>query len=111
MALPVLTAQKRNLGLLEAIRYPVQVTVFYTMANRAAWPDLVGLMQATADLLEDAGILEDDRLIVSWGNTHIDAVDPETPGAKIWIQKWDPNRGFDPYKLDPMLAKRRNDNA
>lgn len=108
MAIPVLTAQKRNLKLIEAIGYPVRVTVFYTMENRSAWPDLVGLMQATADLLEETGILENDRFIVSWGNSHVGAVDKEHAGAEILIEKWNPEWGFDPYELDPKLARRKN---
>lgn len=89
------------------IDYPVEVTAVYSMPNRAGWPDLVGLMQATGDLLEGVGILANDRLIVSWGNSHIHRVDKENPGVGISIREWVETKWFDPWELDPWLMKRR----
>lgn len=93
-------------GLDSPIDYPVEVTAVYTMPNRAGWPDLVGLMQATGDLLEGVGILANDRLIVSWGCSHIHAVDKENPGVGICIREWVEKKWFDPWELDPWLIKR-----
>lgn len=40
--------------------------------RKTAVGDLVGYMQGLADLLQDGGILTDDKLIVSWNNTRLD---------------------------------------
>lgn len=90
----------------EPIDYPIEVTAMYTMATRSSWPDLVGLMQATGDLLEAAGIVKNDRLIVSWGRTHIHEVDKEHAGVGICIREWIDTEWFNPYELDPALRKR-----
>lgn len=108
-SLPVLNAHKRNLGLIEPIDYPVEVTALYVMDSRSGWPDLVGLMQATADLLETAGILEDDRVIVSWGTTHIAKVDRKQPGVGIRIREWTDTDWFNPLELDPFYKRRNKD--
>lgn len=108
VAIPALKSWARAIGLSRPIDYPVEVTAVYIMPNRAGWPDLVGLMQATADLLEAAGIVEDDRLIVSWGTSHIHGVDKEKAGVTIKLRAWNKNELFDPWNLDPWLIKRRD---
>lgn len=107
-AIPVLVSQKDKQGLAEPISYPVVVTAIYTMKNRAGWPDLVGLMQATADILESAGILEDDRVIVMWDGSHIAGVDKEHPGTQIFIRNWTNTNWFNPIELDPFYQRRTN---
>jgi Holliday junction resolvase RusA-like endonuclease len=66
---------------------PVQVTARYWMPNRRSWPDLMGLLQATADILEAAGIIENDRDIVSLDGSRIMGVDKENPRAEIRIKE------------------------
>jgi Holliday junction resolvase RusA-like endonuclease len=66
---------------------PVQVTARYWMPNRRSWPDLMGLLQATADILEAAGIIENDRDIVSLDGSEIVGVDKENPRAEIEIRE------------------------
>jgi Holliday junction resolvase RusA-like endonuclease len=52
-----------------AIDYPVNVrAVFYREANIG---DAVGYYQALADALEKAGVLVNDRFIVSWDGTRM----------------------------------------
>ena len=46
-----------------AIACAARMNVEYYMPNRKGWPDLFGLIQATADILEKAGIVEDDGYI------------------------------------------------
>ena len=77
------------------------------MPNRAAWPDLVGLMQATADLLEAADVLENDRLILSWQGTNIDGIDKNNPRAEIYLYPaWLRDDTRNAWTLDPMTKRR-----
>jgi len=66
---------------------PVQVRVEYWMPDRRSWPDLLGLEQATADILERAHILRNDRDIVSWDGSRIAGVDKDNPRAAIEIEE------------------------
>ena len=66
----------------------VHVQCKYYLPNNAHWPDLVGLLQATSDILEKSGILENDRLIVSYDGSRIMGIDKENPRAEIFIEKW-----------------------
>jgi Holliday junction resolvase RusA-like endonuclease len=65
----------------------VQVTARYWMPNRRSWPDLMGLLQATCDILERAGIIENDRNVVSLDGSEIVGVDRENPRAEIRIKE------------------------
>ena len=47
---------------------PVRVSATFYRDRNAG--DLVGYMQALADALQKAGVLVDDRQIVSWGRHH-----------------------------------------
>jgi Holliday junction resolvase RusA-like endonuclease len=68
---------------------PVQVTCFYWFPDNRSKPDLVGLLQATSDILEKAGILENDRLIASYDGSRIMGIDKEHPRAEITITEMD----------------------
>lgn len=60
----------------ETIQQPVNCrALIYRDANRG---DAVGYYQALADALEEAGIVENDRLIVSWDGSRLlkDAANP-----------------------------------
>jgi Holliday junction resolvase RusA-like endonuclease len=62
---------------------PVSVrATFYRDANRG---DLIGYMQALADALEIAGVVENDRLIVSWDGTRM-LVDRSVPRVELTIE-------------------------
>lgn len=56
--------------------------VFYRDANRG---DLIGYMQALADALEDAFVLANDRLIVSWNGTQM-LVDRARPRVVVTLE-------------------------
>lgn len=62
------------------------VTCHYYMPNRRSWPDLIGLLQATSDILEKAEIINNDRDIVSYGASRIMGVDKERPRVEITIE-------------------------
>lgn len=64
---------------------PVEVKVLYYMPDRRSWPDLIGLLQATSDILESAGIIQDDKLIVSYDGSRIAGIDKQNPRAEITI--------------------------
>ena len=66
---------------------PVQVTARYWMPNRRSWPDLMGLLQATCDILESAGIIKNDRNVVSLDGSRIMGVDKKNPRAEIEIKE------------------------
>lgn len=65
---------------------PLHLQVKYYMSNRRSWPDLVGLLQATCDILEKGGIIQNDRDIVSFDGSCIAGVDEENPRAEILIK-------------------------
>ena len=64
---------------------PVQVKCLYWLPDRRWWPDLVGLLQATSDILQAAGILEDDRLILNYDGSRIVGLDKANPRVEIEI--------------------------
>lgn len=105
-AVPVLKESARKQRLVHPIDRPVWVEVVYYMPNRQAWPDLVGLMQATADLLEAAGVLENDRLIVRWDGTRIGHVDKKMPGASIGLMPLTEEGNYWEYHNDPLVKGR-----
>lgn len=68
-----------------AIACAARMTAKYYMPNRKGWPDLFGLVQATADILEKANILEDDGYIADVAYSCIAGVDPVWPRAEIKV--------------------------
>lgn len=68
-----------------AIACAARMNVEYYMPNRKGWPDLFGLVQATADILEKAGIVEDDGYIADVAYSCIAGVDSECPRAEIKV--------------------------
>lgn len=68
-----------------AIDCAARMNVEYYMPNRKGWPDLFGLVQATADILEKANILEDDGYIADVAFSCIAGVDPVWPRAEIKV--------------------------
>lgn len=63
----------------------VNVCARYWMPDRRSRPDLLGLKQATADILEAAGIVENDRLIAGWDGSRIMGIDRDNPRAEIIV--------------------------
>ena len=94
----------------------VWITCKYYLKNKAHFPDLVGLMQATADLLSDEyaviehkrvltkpWVLSDDSIIKSWDGTCIAGLDKENPRVEIWIEQLPDNANeFNPKILKAM---------
>lgn len=68
-----------------AIDCAARMNVEYYMPNRKGWPDLFGLVQATADILEKANILEDDGYIADVAYSCIAGIDPVWPRAEIKV--------------------------
>ncbi len=64
---------------------PCNLQAVYYMPNRRSWPDLLGLLQATADILEEGGIIDNDRNFVSFEGSHIAGVDKHNPRVEIVI--------------------------
>lgn len=106
VAVPKLKLQAKKQALEFPIDRPCQVIASYYMPNRAGWPDLVGLMQATADLLEESGVLENDRLIVSWDSTRIEDIDKENPRTEIEIYPGSIEQEEEMNDLDPLTKRR-----
>lgn len=93
----------------------VQVTAHYYLQNRAHYPDLVGLMQATADIISDEyatinhkkvlvkrWLLSDDRIIKSWDGTKIAGIDKKNPRVEITITKLETDLATE---TDPQIIK------
>ena len=100
----------------------VKVEAKYYLKNRAHYPDMVGLMQATADLMSDEykviyghrqlikrWFLADDRIIKSWGNTRIAGIDPKNPRVEITITPLDIpiDQECDPYIIKKLKEKQQ----
>ncbi len=69
----------------ETIKNPLHVAVKYFMPSRQGYPDLTGLMQATADILQSANIIADDKQIIFWDGTRIVGIDKTNPRAEVCI--------------------------
>lgn len=63
----------------------VVVECKYYLPNKRGWPDLVGLLQATSDILTKAGVIDDDKWICSYGESCIAGIDKENPRVEIRI--------------------------
>ena len=59
----------------------------YWMPDRRSSPDLLGLLQATADILEKAQIIDNDRNVVSFDGSEIVGIDRENPRVEIEIEE------------------------
>lgn len=57
----------------------------YYLPNKRSWPDLIGLLQATSDILTKAKVIDDDKWICSYGESCIAGIDKENPRAEIRI--------------------------
>lgn len=74
-----------QLARVQAVNGPVSVLCRYYLQNRAHWPDLVGLLQATSDILQAAGVIDDDKYIVNYDGSEIAGLDKDNPRAEITI--------------------------
>ena len=81
----------------------VKMEAIYYMPDRRGWPDLFGLLQATADILEKAGVLEDDGFVATVGNSRIEGVS-DWPRVEVTVTELPPT--FVLNKLHPKLRKR-----
>lgn len=63
----------------------VVVECKYYLPNKRSWPDLIGLLQATSDILTKAKVIDDDKWISSYGDSSIAGIDKENPRAEIRI--------------------------
>lgn len=63
----------------------VVVECKYYLPNKRSWPDLIGLLQATSDILTKAGVIDDDKWICSYGDSCIAGIDKDNPRAEICI--------------------------
>lgn len=99
-----------TLGRLPHYTLPVRLTCRYYLKDRAHWPDLVGLMQATADIISDERrkiggrmvtarewLLSDDRIVTSWDGTVIAGIDKLRPRVEIAITPLPADEALDPY--------------
>lgn len=69
------------------ITEPVIVICQYWLPNKQHWPDLVGLLQATSDILQAAKIIQDDQQIVHYGDSRIVGIDKARPRVEIELVK------------------------
>ncbi|MBS5407430.1 MAG: RusA family crossover junction endodeoxyribonuclease [Veillonella sp.] len=63
----------------------VVVECKYYLPNKRSWPDLIGLLQATSDILTKAKVIDDDKWICSYGDSCIAGIDKENPRVEIRI--------------------------
>ena len=62
---------------------PVSLRCRYYMPNWAHWPDLVGLLQATSDILTEAGIIDDDMWVANYDGSEIVGIDKANSRVEI----------------------------
>ncbi len=72
----------------DAVPGKVTMTARYWMPNLASWPDLFGLIQATADIMEKSGVIANDRDIVRVDGSEIVGIDKEHPRVEIVLRVW-----------------------
>lgn len=111
---------KNKFGRLPHFTGPVQLTAWYYLKDRAHYPDLNGLIQATQDILSDEytringkrvltreWILADDRLVKLLDGCKIRGIDKANPRTIITISPLEliPEEETDPYLV--RLAKER----
>lgn len=63
----------------------VVVECKYYLPNKRSWPDLIGLLQATSDILAKASVIDDDKWICSYGESCIAGIDKDNPRVEIRI--------------------------
>lgn len=63
----------------------VVVECKYYLPNKRSWPDLIGLLQATSDILTKSKVIDDDKWICSYGDSCIAGIDKDNPRAEIRI--------------------------
>lgn len=63
----------------------VVVECVYYMPDKKSFPDLIGLLQATSDILTKARVIDDDKWICSYGASRIAGYDKPNPRAEITI--------------------------
>lgn len=76
-----------QLARVQAVHGPISVMCRYFLQNRAHWPDLVGLLQATSDILQAAGVIDDDKYIVNYDGSMIAGLDKDNPRVEIIIHQ------------------------
>ena len=76
-----------QLARVQAVHGPISVMCRYFLQNRAHWPDLVGLLQATSDILQAAGVIDDDKYIVNYDGSMIAGLDKNNPRVEIIIHQ------------------------
>jgi Holliday junction resolvase len=64
----------------------VQIQAFYWLPDRKGKPDMIGLMQATADILETAQVIVNDSQVINWDGTRMMGYDKNNPRAEITIR-------------------------
>lgn len=84
-------------------RGPVSMKCLYWLPDKRWWPDLVGLLQATSDILENSGVLENDRLIANYDGSRIVGLDKFNPRAEIEIR----GLGMGYETADPYVDRKR----
>lgn len=75
------------LARVQAVHGPVSVLCRYYLQDRKSWPDLVGLLQATSDILQAAGVIDDDKYIVNYDGSMIAGLDKNNPRVEIIIHQ------------------------
>lgn len=76
-----------QLARVQAVNGPVSVMCRYYLQDRKGWPDLVGLLQATSDILQAAKIIDDDKYIVNYDGSMIAGLDKDNPRVEIIIHQ------------------------
>lgn len=76
-----------QLARVQAVPGPVSVLCRYYLQDRAHWPDLVGLLQATSDILQAAKVIDDDKYIVNYDGSMIAGLDKNNPRVEIVIHQ------------------------
>lgn len=115
----------KDLGKLHHFTMPVRLTCRYYLKDKAHWPDLMGLVQATADILSDTKdridkkqnklirgekwVLSDDRIVRRFGDSTIAGIDKQNPRVEIEVAELevDLETALDPYIEKQILNEQK----
>ena len=70
----------------ETIIDKINLQALYYMPDKRI-PDLLNLLQATADILEKARVIDNDKNIISFDGSRIIGVDKTNPRTEIIIER------------------------
>ena len=84
---------------------PMMAEIKYYMPDMRWFPDLIGLLQATGDILEAHEVISNDRYLASFSGSEIAGIDANYPRTEITLYALE---GHQYENIEPKLFKLKN---